>query len=551
LSFKELNLIEPLLKALDQEGYTIPTPIQEKAIPFILDRRDLLGCAQTGTGKTAAFALPMLQLLYGDAHSQQHTAQRSQQPQKGIRPIRALILTPTRELAIQIDESFGAYGKHTGLKHLVIFGGVPQHAQVQSLQKGIDILVATPGRLLDLSDQRLVDLRHVSYFVLDEADRMLDMGFVQDVRKVIARLPQKKQTLLFSATMPPEIQKLAGSILVDPAKVEVTPVSSTAETIRQSIYFVEKKDKRSLLLHILKDTSIPTALVFTRTKHGADKVAQSLTRAGIRAEAIHGNKSQNARQRALMNFKSRHTRILVATDIAARGIDIDDLTHVINFELPNVPETYVHRIGRTGRAGASGIALSFCDAEEKEYLRDIQKLISRAIPVVEDHPHVMGIPSPFQPMASSSQHPAPSGRAPGAHGRNMGNQGGNSDRRHRSEGHGRGHNNGRSRNENRNNSSPGHNLRKAPPAAAEPNPPANVPKASGPNPPAEIAADKAADKQRHDQIRKPETKRTAPRKNPGALPSPKPIERPASSSSHSDSSDLPFKVKRDAGDEKW
>ena len=377
-----MHLIEPLLKALNDEGYTTPTPIQEQAIPPILARKDLLGCAQTGTGKTAAFALPLLQLICEDAAAGK-TAQGA-----GPRPIRALILTPTRELAIQIDESFAAYGRYTGLRHLVIFGGVPQQPQVQGLRSGTDILVATPGRLLDLCDQRLLDLRGIQYFVLDEADRMLDMGFINDVRKILTKLPHKKHSLFFSATMPPEIQKLAGSIFVDPAKVEVTPVSSTAETINQSVYFVEKKDKRSLLLHLLNNSSIPTALVFTRTKHGADKVAQGLTRAGIRAEAIHGNKSQNARQRALVNFKNRHTRILVATDIAARGIDIDDLTHVINFELPNVPETYVHRIGRTGRAGASGTALSFCDAEEKEFLRDIQRLISRQIPVVEDHPHV-------------------------------------------------------------------------------------------------------------------------------------------------------------------
>ena len=384
MSFQHLNLIEPLLKALNDEGYTIPTPIQQQAIPIILERKDLLGCAQTGTGKTAAFALPLLQLLCEDAAGVTETTRHG-----GPRHIKALILTPTRELAIQIDESFAAYGRHTGLKHTVIFGGVPQHSQVQTLRQGVDILVATPGRLIDLSDQKLLSLKDIKYFVLDEADRMLDMGFINDVRKILTRLPQKRHNLFFSATMPPEIQKLSGSILVNPSKVEVTPESTTAETIQQSLYFVEKKDKRSLLLHILKSSSIPTALVFTRTKHGADKVAQGLTRAGIRAEAIHGNKSQNARQRALENFKNRHIRILVATDIAARGIDIDDLTHVINFELPNVPETYVHRIGRTGRAGASGIALSFCDGEEKEFLRDIQKLIARPIPVVEDHPHVM------------------------------------------------------------------------------------------------------------------------------------------------------------------
>ncbi|HEV2479346.1 MAG TPA: DEAD/DEAH box helicase [Puia sp.] len=412
-----------MLKALNDEGYSTPTPIQQQAIPIILERKDLLGCAQTGTGKTAAFALPLLQLLAEDA------AQLTDGHRGGPRPIRALILTPTRELAIQIDESFAAYGRHTGSKHLVIFGGVPQQLQVAGLQRGTDILVATPGRLLDLCDQKLLDLRHIKYFVLDEADRMLDMGFINDVRKILTKLPAKKHSLFFSATMPPEIQKLAGSILVNPSKVEVTPVSSTADTIQQYLYFVDKKDKRSLLLHILKDDTVPTALVFTRTKHGADKVAQGLTRAGIRAEAIHGNKSQNARQRALVNFKNRHTRILVATDIAARGIDIDDLTHVINFELPNVPETYVHRIGRTGRAGASGTALSFCDGEEKEFLRDIQKLISRQIPVVEDHPHVMygglsvdAVPS----VASAASHPARhnggNNRNPGG-GRGKGQQG--------------------------------------------------------------------------------------------------------------------------------
>ncbi len=385
MSFQDLKLIEPLLKAIKEEGYTTPTPIQAQAIPIVLQRKDLLGCAQTGTGKTAAFAIPMLQLLCEDAAGiKQDTGLRAQ------RPIKALILTPTRELAIQIGDSFAAYGRYTGMEHLVIFGGVPQQPQVTALRKGIDILVATPGRLLDLMDQRHISLRDISFFVLDEADRMLDMGFVHDVKKVIARLPQKRQSLFFSATMPPEIQKLADTILVNPSKVEVTPVSSTAETIQQSMYFVDKKDKRSLLLHILKTQPIATALVFTRTKHGADKVAQGLARAGIRAEAIHGNKSQNARQRALLNFKTRQTRILVATDIAARGIDIDELTHVINFELPNVPETYVHRIGRTGRAGASGTALSFCDAEEKEFLRDIEKLIGLKVPVVEDHPHPMG-----------------------------------------------------------------------------------------------------------------------------------------------------------------
>jgi ATP-dependent RNA helicase RhlE len=423
LSFQNLNLIEPLLRALDDEGYSTPTPIQEQAIPVILERKDLLGCAQTGTGKTAAFALPLLQLLCEDSAGVNENTRHG-----GSRPIKALILTPTRELAIQIDESFAAYGRHTGIRHTVIFGGVPQNSQVQALQRGVDVLVATPGRLLDLCEQKLLRLDGIKYFVLDEADRMLDMGFINDVRRILTRLPQKKHSLFFSATMPPEIQKLAASILVNPSKVEVTPVSSTAETIQQSIYFVEKKDKRSLLLHILKSSAIPTALVFTRTKHGADKVAQGLTRAGIRAEAIHGNKSQNARQRALVNFKNRHTRILVATDIAARGIDIDDLTHVINFELPNVPETYVHRIGRTGRAGASGTALSFCDGEEREFLRDIQKLIARQIPVVEDHPHVMHASlATHAPVSEDVVARAEANRNNGRSG-NGGNNGGNRNR---------------------------------------------------------------------------------------------------------------------------
>ena len=382
MSFQELNLIEPILKALKTEGYTIPTPIQEQSIPIILKNRDLLGCAQTGTGKTAAFAIPILQLLYQDRleHKEQKT-------------IKALILTPTRELAIQIDESFAAYGRHTGLKHTVIFGGVSQNPQTDTLRRGVDILTATPGRLLDLINQGYVHLGHIRMLVLDEADRMLDMGFVHDVKKILTKVPVKRQTLFFSATMPNEIQQLANSILTNPEKVEVTPVSSTADTIQQEIYFVEKGDKRSLLNHILKDKNIQTALVFTRTKHGADKVVKDLIRVGITAEAIHGNKSQNARQRALTNFKNRTTRVLIATDIAARGIDIDELTHVINYELPNIPETYVHRIGRTGRAGASGIAMSFCDAEELEFLKDIHKLIARQIPVNEAHPYPMSMPA--------------------------------------------------------------------------------------------------------------------------------------------------------------
>ncbi|HRI22833.1 MAG TPA: helicase-related protein, partial [Panacibacter sp.] len=309
----------------------------------------------------------------------------------------------TRELAIQIDESFAAYGKFTGLKHTVIFGGVSQMHQVNALRAGVDILVATPGRLLDLMNQGFIDLRQLKIFILDEADRMLDMGFIHDVKKVILKIPAKRQTLFFSATMPPEIQKLANTILVNPAKVEVTPPSTTVEAIQQGLYFVDKNDKPSLLLHLLKNKSIVTALVFTRTKHGADKVVKFLHKHEISAAAIHGNKSQNARQHALGNFKSGNLRVLVATDIAARGIDIDELTHVINFELPNIPETYVHRIGRTGRAGASGIALSFCEAEEREFLRDINKLIGKAIPVIEDNPYAMQVSAPVQQTANTRQ----------------------------------------------------------------------------------------------------------------------------------------------------
>lgn len=380
MAFKKLDLIDPILKALDAEGYTTPTPIQAQSIPLILERRDLLGCAQTGTGKTAAFAIPILQILY-----------QQKQEERGPRNIKVLVLTPTRELAIQIDESFAAYGKHTGLTHTVIFGGVSQLNQTNILRRGIDILVATPGRLLDLISQGFIDLKYLKIFVLDEADRMLDMGFIHDVKRIITKLPVKRQTLFFSATMPPEIQKLANVLLTNPAKVEVTPVSSTVDAIEQSLYYVSKQDKPSLLLHLLRDEKIITALVFTRTKHGADKVVKFLHRHNITAAAIHGNKSQNARQNALSNFKSGSLRVLVATDIAARGIDIDDLSHVINFELPNVPETYVHRIGRTGRAGNTGIAISFCDAEERDELRDIQKLIGKSIPVIDGHPYPLSV----------------------------------------------------------------------------------------------------------------------------------------------------------------
>jgi ATP-dependent RNA helicase RhlE len=394
--FSDLNIIEPIMRSLSKEGYTQPTPIQEQAIPVALAGRDLLGCAQTGTGKTAAFSIPILQQIF-------------QQKTEGKTPrgISALILTPTRELAIQIDESIDTYGRYLGIKHLVIFGGVSQHPQTDALKRGTDILIATPGRLLDLMQQGFISLETIRYFVLDEADRMLDMGFIHDVKKVIAKLPVRRQTLFFSATMPKEIAALANSILTQPIKVEVTPVSSTAQTIAQSLYYVEKGNKKHLLVHLLQDSAIERVLVFARTKHGSDKIVKDLVRAGITAEAIHGNKSQNARQRALGNFKSGSTRVLVATDIAARGIDIDDLTHVINYELPNVPETYVHRIGRTGRAGASGIALSFCDQEEREYLRDIQKLIGKSLPVVEHHPFPFDTPplvSSRNPMAKPGPH---------------------------------------------------------------------------------------------------------------------------------------------------
>jgi ATP-dependent RNA helicase RhlE len=379
VSFNNLQLIEPVLKALSKEGYNTPTPIQQQSIPAILQKRDLLGCAQTGTGKTAAFTIPILQLMY-----QQLQQSQQSQPQRNRR-IQTLILTPTRELAIQIGESIEAYGRFLPIKHKVIFGGVPQYSQVQAIRSGVDIIVATPGRLLDLMQQGIISLSNIQFFVLDEADRMLDMGFVHDVKRIIAKLPAKRQTLFFSATMPDEIKQLANILLTDPVKVEVTPVSSTVEIIQQSVYFVDKHQKQNLLIQLLKDEKIETLLVFMQMKHAADKVSRMLSAAGIRAEAIHGNKSQNARQSALLNFKTRKTRVLVATDIAARGIDIDELTHVLNYELPNIPETYVHRIGRTGRAGASGVAISFCDHSEKPFLSDIQKLIKKTIPVVKGH----------------------------------------------------------------------------------------------------------------------------------------------------------------------
>jgi len=371
--FEQLGLTAPLLKALQKEGYTTPTPIQAQAIPPALQGKDILGLAQTGTGKTAAFALPILQLLNREQYN-------------GYRHTRALILTPTRELAVQISESFQSYGRYTNIKQEVIFGGVSQHTQTISLRNGTDVLIATPGRLLDLMNQGYVHLDYLELFVLDEADRMLDMGFIHDVRKVIKALPKQKQTMLFSATMPPQITQLVASLLHAPVKIEVTPVSSTAERIEQFVYFIPKQKKQSLLVHLLNERNIKRTLVFTRTKHGADRIAKELKKASIHADAIHGNKSQSARQNALNNFKNGKLKVLVATDIAARGIDVDALEHVINFDLPDVAETYVHRIGRTGRAGANGIAISFCDGkEEMNNLKSINKLIGLKIPAIA-HP---------------------------------------------------------------------------------------------------------------------------------------------------------------------
>jgi len=393
MEFSSLKIIDPILKSLHEEGYTTPTPVQEQAIPIVLQGTDLLGCAQTGTGKTAAFAVPILQLL-----SVNHTNEKK-------RKIRSLIVTPTRELAIQIDESFKAYGKYTGLTSTVVFGGVAQGPQTTILHRGIDILIATPGRLLDLMGQGYISLKDIEIFVLDEADRMLDMGFIHDVKKILVALPVKRQSLFFSATMAPEIIKLSDSILHKPSKVMVTPSATTVETVQQYLYFVDKGNKNALLLDVLKDPKIRTALVFTRTKHGADKVVKVLLRNDIKAEAIHGNKGQNARQKALSNFKEKSTRVLVATDIAARGIDVEDMQFVINFEIPNVPETYVHRIGRTGRAGADGTAFSFCDAEEKAFLKDIEKLIGMKIPVRDDHDYPLIDHHPVKPPKQEFRKP--------------------------------------------------------------------------------------------------------------------------------------------------
>ncbi len=370
MTFKELNIIEPVLKALDEKGYTNPTPIQQQAIKPALENRDILGLAQTGTGKTAAFSLPIIQQLYLNKVNGKR------------REIRALILTPTRELAIQINDCLNEYTQYTGIRHCVIFGGVKQNVQVSQLRAGVDILVATPGRLLDLMNQGIINLNSIKHFVLDEADRMLDMGFIHDIKRLIPKLPKEKQTLFFSATMPSTIAALSRSILRNPLKVEVTPTSSVIDTIEQYIYYVEKPEKKDLLINVLKKDKKQSVLVFSRTKHGADKIARILSKAGIGSEAIHGNKSQNARQRALSNFKSHKTRVLIATDIAARGIDVANLELVINYDLPDVPETYVHRIGRTGRAGQSGTALTFCSSEEYTMVKDIQKLTGKKLNTV-------------------------------------------------------------------------------------------------------------------------------------------------------------------------
>lgn len=393
MTFNDLGIVDPILKALKTEGYVNPTPIQEQSIPILLKGKDLLGCAQTGTGKTAAFGIPILHHLYLD-----------KERRSGVHKIKALVVTPTRELAIQIAQSFRAYGTHTGVRGTVIFGGVKEHRQIKAIKRGVDILVATPGRLLDLMGRGYISLKDVEYFVLDEADQMLDMGFIHDIRKLLVQLPTERQSLFFSATMPPTILNLSRKILGNPEKVTVKPEQATAERVEQAVYFVTKKNKIKLLTHILETEAVQSALVFSRTKHGANKIVKLLDRSGIKAEAIHGNKSQAARQKALGNFKDGSTKVLIATDIAARGIDVDNLSHVINYDLTNVPETYVHRIGRTGRAGASGIALSFCNMEERAYLRSIQKLINQKIPVRTEHPYVDDGSEPDPPSEPQNQH---------------------------------------------------------------------------------------------------------------------------------------------------
>jgi ATP-dependent RNA helicase RhlE len=388
MTFEDLNIIEPVLKALRKEEYSIPTPVQAKAIPLILNRKDVLGSAQTGTGKTAAFAIPIIQHL---CHDESRIADRSR--------TKALVITPTRELAIQIGESFSTYGRYTNIRNTVIFGGVKQHPQEVALRKGVDVLVATPGRLLDLIDQGIITLKHIEYFVLDEADRMLDMGFIHDIKKIIALLPRERQSLFFSATMPTNIVNLSQSILHNPVKVEVAPQSSTADTIQQKVYYTNKADKKDLLVHILKDERINQVLLFSRTKHGADKIARNLQKKKINAAAIHGDKAQTQRQKALEGFKAGKTRVLVATDIAARGIDIENLSYVINYDIPNESETYVHRIGRSGRAGLSGNAISLCEPEENAFIKDIEKLIRKQIPIVKDNP----FPQTDRPMNAAEK----------------------------------------------------------------------------------------------------------------------------------------------------
>ncbi|MGB5943098.1 MAG: DEAD/DEAH box helicase [Leeuwenhoekiella sp.] len=394
MTFKELDLIDPLVQALSEKGYTHPTPIQEQAIPILLQGKDLLGSAQTGTGKTAAFTLPIIQQLVVNASSR-----------KGGRKIKALIITPTRELAIQIDDNITEYGKHTGIRNTVIYGGVKQGSQVNALRKGIDVLTATPGRLLDLINQGFINLKDVEYFVLDEADQMLDMGFIHDIKKLLKMLPRKRQSLFFSATMPDAIVKLSRQILGDFETIAIAPKQTTAERVDQSIYFVSKKSKIKLLKHLIESENPETTLVFSRTKHGANKIVKLLERDGIPAAAIHGNKSQTARQKALNAFKDGNLKVLVATDIAARGIDVSELELVVQYDLPNVPETYVHRIGRTGRAKASGTALGFCDPEERAYLRDIEKLIKQRLEVIKDHPFLQD--GPDEPADRNNHKAAP------------------------------------------------------------------------------------------------------------------------------------------------
>ena len=388
MRFEDLEIIEPIIKALRDEKYVEPTSIQEKAIPLILNRNDVLGSAQTGTGKTAAFAIPILQHIFLDRRENNRP-----------RPIHALIITPTRELAIQISESFTTYGKFTGIKNTVIFGGVTQGSQTDALRRGVDVLVATPGRLLDLIDQGFIRLKNIKYFVLDEADRMLDMGFIHDIRKIIAKLPTNRQSLFFSATMPENIVELSRKILKNPKKVEVSPVSSTAETIRQYLYYTNKSSKKDLLFYILQDQNIDQVLLFSRTKHGADKIARNLKKRKIKTASIHGDKAQNQRQKALMQFKTGEIRVLVATDIAARGIDIDKLKYVINYDIPNIAETYVHRIGRSGRAGEEGTAISICEPEENDFIKDIEKLINQKIQLVRENPY----PQTERPMTEKEK----------------------------------------------------------------------------------------------------------------------------------------------------